>query len=132
MSYYISHKVKLYEFCYVEDADMEHKKDFERDAVFEAEKPAAKPAEDSNFPEDLLPEFVHYQDEGCELASSCLHCPFPRCIEEKPWTRLSLPKKQRNMEIIRLHAAEKKSINELAALFRVSARTVRRALAEAK
>ncbi len=29
---------------------------------------------------DLPPEYCHYQDEGCELADSCLNCPFARCI----------------------------------------------------
>ena len=25
---------------------------------------------------DLRPEFCHYRDEGCDLAKSCLNCPF--------------------------------------------------------
>ncbi|MFC1893128.1 hypothetical protein ACFLYR_03715 [Chloroflexota bacterium] len=32
---------------------------------------------------DLLPEYSRYRDEGCELAASCLHCPFPGCIYEQ-------------------------------------------------
>ena len=27
---------------------------------------------------DLRPEFCQYRDEGCELAGSCLNCPFAR------------------------------------------------------
>ena len=27
---------------------------------------------------DLPPEFCRYRDEGCELAESCLDCPFPQ------------------------------------------------------
>ena len=26
---------------------------------------------------DLPPEYCHYRDEGCDLAESCLDCPFP-------------------------------------------------------
>ena len=28
---------------------------------------------------DALPEYVDYRDTGCELAPSCLNCPFIRC-----------------------------------------------------
>ena len=33
---------------------------------------------------DLPPEYCHYKDEGCELAKSCLNCPFPGCIYDEP------------------------------------------------
>ncbi len=33
---------------------------------------------------DLVPEYCQYQDEGCELAQSCLNCPFPSCIYDEP------------------------------------------------
>ncbi|MFC1846997.1 hypothetical protein ACFLYS_02940 [Chloroflexota bacterium] len=29
---------------------------------------------------DLPLEYCHYKDEDCELAISCLNCPFPGCI----------------------------------------------------
>ena len=28
---------------------------------------------------EALPEYAAYQDTGCELAPSCLNCPFIRC-----------------------------------------------------
>ena len=28
---------------------------------------------------EALPEYANYKDEGCELAPSCLRCPFARC-----------------------------------------------------
>jgi hypothetical protein len=77
---------------------------------------------------DLLPEHCHYRDEGCELATSCLNCPFPECIFEQPGGKRRLLMTQRNNEISRLFEHEKKSIQELACLFKVSIRTIQRAL----
>ena len=52
--------------------------------------------ETADFPEelnnelDLPPEYHHYRDEGCEMASvylgyqsSCLNCPFPKCVYDQ-------------------------------------------------
>jgi hypothetical protein len=50
---------------------------------------------------DLLPEYCHYRDEGCELAASCLNCPFPECIFEQPGGKRKLLMEQRNNEIAR-------------------------------
>ena len=30
-----------------------------------------------------LPEYAHYEDRGCDLAPSCLSCPFVRCQYDK-------------------------------------------------
>ena len=32
---------------------------------------------------EALPEFANYRDTGCELAPSCLRCPFARCQYDK-------------------------------------------------
>ena len=77
---------------------------------------------------DLPPEYCHYHDEGCELAKSCLDCPFPRCIHDEPGGKHSLLKRQRDREIIRLFRSEGKRIKELAAMFGISQRTVQRAI----
>ena len=77
---------------------------------------------------DLPPEYCHYQDEGCELASSCLNCPFPRCIYEQPRGRQSWLKRIRDGVITRRFATENKGVKELALEFRVSQRTIQRAL----
>jgi len=77
---------------------------------------------------DLPPEFCHYRDEGCDLAASCLNCPFPRCVYEQPGGRQHWLKMMRNREIIRQFTKEGKEIKELALIFRVSTRTVQRAL----
>jgi len=77
---------------------------------------------------DLPPEYCHYRDEGCDLAESCLDCPFPQCIYEQPRGRQSWLKKQRDREMVRLFNNEGKEVKELALLFGVSQRTVQRAL----
>ena len=81
---------------------------------------------------DLPPEFCHYRDEGCEFASSCLHCPFPQCIYEQSRGRQRWLKRLRAREIKRLFTTEGKEIKELALMFGVSQRTIQRALKRAK
>ena len=77
---------------------------------------------------DLPPEHCHYHDEGCELAESCLNCPFTHCIYDEPGGKQRLLKSQRNREIVRLFKEEAKGIKELAVIFDISQRTVQRAL----
>ncbi len=86
---------------------------------------------EENGPEiesDLPPEYCHYQDEGCELSDSCLHCPFPQCIDEEPGGRQHWLKKLRNREIAKLFSSGGKEAKELALMFGVSKRTIQRAL----
>ena len=77
---------------------------------------------------DLPPEYCQYKDEGCDLADSCLNCPFPQCVYEKPRGRQRWLKKLRDRKIVRLFACEGKGVKELALMFGVSPRTVQRAL----
>jgi hypothetical protein len=90
------------------------------------------PSENPNDEEpDLLPEYSHYPDEGCEFAHSCLDCPFPRCIYDEPGGKQRFIKDLRNKEMLRLYTGGKE-IKELAITFGVSQRTVQRALKRAK
>lgn len=77
---------------------------------------------------DLPPEYCRYRDEGCELAASCLSCPFPQCVYDEPGGRQHWLKKLRNREISRLFCAEGKGAKELASMFGLSQRTIQRAL----
>ena len=77
---------------------------------------------------DLPPEYVHYRDEGCDFADSCLNCPFPECIYELPGGRQRWIKCQREKEMSRLFTGEGKTVKDLASIFNVSKRTVQRAL----
>ncbi len=77
---------------------------------------------------DLPPEYCHYHDEGCELADSCLNCPFARCIYDEPRGKQRWLKRLRAKEMARLFTTEGKGVKELAQMFDVSQRTVQRAL----
>ena len=77
---------------------------------------------------DLPPEYCHYRDDGCDLAESCLRCPFPRCIYDEPGGRQHWLKRRRDREVIRMFYQEGKGVKELAGVFGVSRRTVQRAL----
>jgi len=78
---------------------------------------------------DLLPEYCHYRDEGCEFADSCLNCPLPRCIYDEPGGKQRWLKRLRDREMVRLFN-EGKGAKELALMFGVSQRTVQRALSK--
>jgi len=94
-------------------------------------------AEEDAFPEDpydetdLLPEYCHYRDEGCEFADSCLNCPFASCIYDEPGGKQHFIKELQNTEIIRLYT-QGKELEELATMFGISQRTVQRALKRSK
>ena len=77
---------------------------------------------------DLPPEYCHYKDEGCELATSCLNCPFAQCIYDEPGGKQCRLKKLRNREIVRLFTSGDKRIKELTVIFGLSRRTIQRAL----
>ena len=81
---------------------------------------------------DLPPEHCHYKDEGCELAKSCLNCPFPGCIYDQPGGKQRLLKQQRDRKIVRLFKQERKGVKELAVVFGISQRTVQRALKDCR
>jgi hypothetical protein len=114
----------------IESIEMEIEKDQERFGVAEQENADGREAVKGEGAElDLLPEFCKYKDEGCELAPSCLDCPFPGCIEDHLWGRLKLVKNLRDREIIRLHTIEKISARELSHRFNITRRTVLRVIA---
>ena len=77
---------------------------------------------------DLPPEYCRYQDDGCDLADSCLNCPFPNCVYEEYGSRQHWLKGLRDREIAQLFYTEGKRIKELAQIFGVSQRTIQRAL----
>ena len=78
--------------------------------------------------EDKPPEYCQYRDEGCDLADSCLSCPFPKCVLDERGGKQRWLKKWRAREMARLFTTEGKGVKELALMFDVSQRTVQRAL----
>ena len=94
-----------------------------------------EPIDEIDMEMDLPPEFCRYHDDGCELAttylgakSSCLNCPFSRCVYDEPGGQQRMIKRLRAREMARLFNKEGKGIKELAIMFGVSRRTVQRAL----
>lgn len=81
---------------------------------------------------DLSPEYHQYHDEGCELATSCLSCPFSKSLYDEPGGKRHYLKLQRDLEIVKLHESEGKVVKELAAIFGLSRRTVQRVLRSRK
>ena len=75
--------------------------------------------------QDLLPEYIRYQDDGCDLFPSCLKCPLPRCRYDEPG-RKQMGKELRNKEMLHLHQKEGLKVEKLAQRFGVSKRTVYR------
>ncbi|UCC17776.1 MAG: hypothetical protein JSU58_04295 [Dehalococcoidales bacterium] len=84
--------------------------------------------EDRDTIDDLLPEHIGYRDEGCDLADSCLNCPYEECIYDKPGGKRRWMKNERSAEMTRFHTEDGKTVTELAAMYGVSKRTVQRAL----
>ncbi|MBI2885731.1 MAG: GntR family transcriptional regulator [Chloroflexi bacterium] len=82
---------------------------------------------------DRLPEHVHYQDTGCTVAPSCLHCPLERCIYDEPLGDPGAHQETRDAEIFRRYqetaagsGRRLPDIRSLAAHFGVSRRTIHR------
>ena len=76
---------------------------------------------------DGLPEEWEYRDEGCDLAPSCLRCPFPRCRYDEEGGIAGFRRRQRDGELRRLRQ-EGFAPTELASRFNVSLRSVYRIL----
>lgn len=75
---------------------------------------------------DFVPERCRYRDEGCDLFPSCLHCPLARCRYDLAGRHTGKALRDRDMR--HLYAAGM-GATELAHHFKVSTRTVYRALA---
>lgn len=78
--------------------------------------------------EDSLPEHADYRDRGCDVFPSCLSCPLPRCRYDEPGGVRALLNRVRDHEIRRLRLDHELPVDEIAQRFRVSRRTVFRAL----
>jgi len=68
-----------------------------------------------------------YPDKGCELAPTCLDCPFPTCKYDQHVGGQTLLKTTRDQEIRRRFQAGA-SVDDLIKAYNVSKRTVQRAL----
>ena len=89
------------------------------------------PTDDEPMPRvrrDMLPDGADYRDTGCDLAASCLQCPFDRCKYDKHGGGYRLSVEQRDREIALLRRDYEAPLTLLAHTYGVSLRTVKRAL----
>ena len=77
---------------------------------------------------DGLPEQMHYADTGCEVSGSCLTCTLSQCKFDDPTWYQALRRQGRDLELQSAHEQEGLSVFEVARRFRISPRTVHRAL----
>jgi hypothetical protein len=80
---------------------------------------------------DALPEHTSYADTGCDIHSSCLTCPLPRCRYDEPGGARKLLSDERDRTILQLRR-EGRPISAIASSFGVSRRTVFRVLAHSR
>jgi len=78
--------------------------------------------------QDPAPNYRHYPDKGCELYPSCLNCPLPKCILDKPGEGIARAKKRTRNEEIKERLRKGESRADLAKAFGVHKRTIQRAL----
>ena len=77
---------------------------------------------------DALPEYMDYADTGCDLYSSCLTCPLPRCRYDDPGGAPAMLRTGRDAAILRYATQENITIDNLAEMFGLSRRTIFRVL----
>ena len=85
-------------------------------------------AADRHVRSDALPEHQEYRDESCDLFASCLACPLQRCRYDVPGGVRALLNRERDHQIRVMRDSSEMGVDEIAARFRVSRRTVFRAL----
>jgi hypothetical protein len=77
---------------------------------------------------DTLPDYAEYRDTGCELAPSCLRCPFARCQYDVGGGVRRHMLDRRDREIALLRRRHHAPIDMLAGTYGVSRRTIFRIL----
>ena len=70
---------------------------------------------------DHLPEYLHYRDDGCEIAPKCLECPLPACRYDLPPKRAGALMREAQLRAL---LAEGLTADEAAVRMGVSRRTV--------
>ena len=77
---------------------------------------------------DAVPEFCHYEDTGCEVSEACLNCPLPQCKFDDPVWYQRNRRLARDFQVMYTIQQERLSMEEAAARFSVTVRTVFRIL----
>ena len=75
-----------------------------------------------------IPEIYPYPDDGCEVSSSCLECPLPKCKHDDPIWYQQEQKKLRDIKVMQVQIDEGLNVAQLAQRFSLSKRTIFRIL----
>ncbi len=75
-------------------------------------------------PVDAVPEFYQYEDTGCEVSPSCLHCPLPRCKYDDPIWYQKHRRLAKDLKVLTIMQLEDLTVEEAAARFSVTVRTI--------
>ena len=73
---------------------------------------------------DTVPEYYHYEDSGCEVSSSCLTCPLPRCKYDDPVWFQRHRRMARDLKVWTTMQMEGLTADEAAERFSVTVRTI--------
>ncbi len=73
---------------------------------------------------DVVPEFYHYEDTGCEVSSSCLDCPLSRCKYDDPVWYQRNRRLARDFKVWTAIERENLTVEAAAERFSVTARTI--------
>jgi hypothetical protein len=82
--------------------------------------------------EDALPEHADYRDTGCDLAPSCLRCPFEQCKYDLKRSERTPSTLARDREIVLLRQKYRAPIHMLCQTYGLSRRSVFRILRAAR
>jgi hypothetical protein len=77
---------------------------------------------------DATPEFYHYEDTGCEVSNTCLNCPLPQCKHDDPVWFQRNRRLARDFNVLTAIRVESLTVEEAAARFSVTERTIFRIL----
>jgi hypothetical protein len=75
-------------------------------------------------PVDAVPEFYRYEDTGCEVSPSCLHCPLPRCKYDDPAWYQKHRRLAKDLKVLTIMQLEDLTVEEAAERFSVTVRTI--------
>ena len=90
---------------------------------------ASKTLVDTVLPQkDTVPEFYHYEDTGCEVSPSCLHCPLPQCKYDDPIWFQHYRRIARDLKVLTTIRSEGLTVEQAAERFSVTARTIFRVM----
>ena len=73
---------------------------------------------------DAVPEFVHYEDTGCEVSTSCLECPLPQCRYDDPVWYQQYKRLTRDFRVCSIIQSEGLTADQAAKRFSVTVRTI--------